>query len=48
MESASLFKCIKGFSFSSDGKKLARLAERDEKIESWNLSFVEYLTQKNP
>jgi hypothetical protein len=46
MESASLFKRIKGFSFSSDQNKLAQLAERNEKIESWDLSLVEYPTQK--
>ena len=47
MESASLFKRINGFSFSSDQNKPARLAERNEKIESWDLSFVEYPTQKS-
>jgi hypothetical protein len=46
VESASLFKHIKGFCFLSDRNKLARLAERDEKIESWDLSLVEYPTQK--
>ena len=45
MESASLFKRINGFSFSSDQNKPARLAERNEKIESWDLSLVEYPTR---